>query len=389
MVPTATASTGIPSLDESFGGIFWGDNVVWQVDHPEAAEPFYRAIASTVTEYQSATFVAVDRDPAEVRTAYPGFAVVDARPGTALHQPAALLAAVREACAVPRRDLILVDSLDAMAASWGSEEALRFFTSTCPLLLELNAVAYWTFTPTAHPTKTRREIDQVTQCVVAVGDGRIRIGKAEGRPAGVQGAVFRYRLADGVPELAPAPAAARLGAALLALRVNRGISQSELARLAGVSPSAISQAERGQRGLSLETLLELTGKLGITLDELLRGEVAPGYRLARRHDPLVQPEGRPLPLLDDAAAGLRTFSIRLPPRATGSPGIAHTGVEVVAVAAGLVQVVLTTGRPVIREGEAILVEHARVTSWRNLGDGEARLFWILRDELGPVAPARR
>ena len=168
---------------------------------------------------------------------------------------------------------------------------------------------------------------------------------------------------------------------------SRGINQSELARLAGVSPSAISQAERGQRGLSLETLLELTGKLGITLDELLRGEVAPGYRLARRHDPLARTEGKPLPLLDDAASGLRAYSVRLPPRGSGAPGLAHAGIEVIAVATGLVQIVLTTGRPVLREGEAILVEHSRVTGWRNLGEREARLFWVLRDELGPVAPS--
>ena len=64
-----------------------------------------------------------------------------------------------------------------------------------------------------------------------------------------------------------------------------GSAQSELAQLAGVSASAISQAERGQRGLSLQTLLDLSARLDITIDELLRGEVAPGYRLARRDDP--------------------------------------------------------------------------------------------------------
>ena len=387
MDATETASTGIASFDESFGGIYWGDNVVWQVEEGVSAEPFYRAIARTVRSYQAATFVAIARDPEELRASYPGFAIVDARPGHELHNPRALLAAVRRACAPDRRDLILMDSLDAMASSWGSETAARFFTTTCPLLLELNAVAYWSFRGSAHPASTRREIEQITQCVIAVGEGRVRIGKAEGRPAGVQGTVFRYRETDGRPELELAPVAARLGAALLALRVNRGISQSELARLAGVSPSAISQAERGHRGLSLETLLELTSKLGITLDELLRGEVAPGYRLARRHDPLTQTQGRPLPLLDDAAAGLRAYAVRLAPRGTGAPAVAHAGVEIVAVASGLVQIVLTTGRPVLREGEAILVEHSRVTAWRNLGEREARLFWILRDELGPIVPA--
>ena len=380
-----TASSGVPALDDAFGGIYWGDNVVWAVEEGSSAAPFYEAIAKTAAAYELAAFVAVDRDPAEIQARLPGLRVLDARPGTAIHQPGALLEGVRRVCTPGGRDLILFDSLNAMAASWGSENSLRFFTRTCPMLLELAAVAYWEFTPSAHPAAVRREIEEITQCVISVGDGRLRINKAEGRRAGAQGTVFRLRLDDGRPELEPAPAAARLGAALLALRVNRGLSQSKLARLAGVSPSAISQAERGQRGLSLETLLELTGRLGITLDELLRGEIAPGYRLARRHDPLEREDGRPLPLLDDPAAGLRAYLVRVAPRATVTPSIAHNGVELVAVASGLVQVVLTTGRPVVREGETILVEHSRVISWRNLGDREAMLFWILRDELGPVA----
>ncbi len=50
-----------------------------------------------------------------------------------------------------------------------------------------------------------------------------------------------------------------------------------------------------------------------------------------------------------------------------------------AVARGLVQVVLTTGTPVLRAGETLLLERATIESWRNLGDDEALVFWILRD----------
>jgi transcriptional regulator with XRE-family HTH domain len=266
-----------------------------------------------------------------------------------------------------------------MAESWGEETALRFFARTCPLLLEIGAVAYWTLTPASHTAATRREIGEVTQCVIAVAEGRLRIVKAEARPAGVQGSIFRYRLENGRPELTVAPTAARLGAALRAVRTNRGLSQGELARLAGVSPSAISQAERGQRGLSLETLLELTTRLNITLDELLRGQVAPGYRLGRRHDPRLLPGGQPVPLLDDPEAGLRAFVVRLGVGEAGGPPLAHKGVELVAIVDGLVQVVLTGSRPVLRRGEVLLAEQSGITSWRNAGEGDALLLWIPRD----------
>jgi transcriptional regulator with XRE-family HTH domain len=217
----------------------------------------------------------------------------------------------------------------------------------------------------------------VTQCVLAVGAGRLRVAKAEGRPPGVQGSVFRYRLGDGRPVLAPA--AARLGAALVDLRRERRLSQGELARLAGVSASAISQAERGRRGLSLETLLDLTSRLNMTLDELLRGQEAPGYRLARRDDPHQSTLDRLVPLLDDPRAGLRAYVLRLSPGGSATPGFAHKGVELVAVARGLVQVVLATGRPVLRPGEALTADTSGVSEWRNLTDREAMLFWVLQD----------
>jgi transcriptional regulator with XRE-family HTH domain len=312
--------------------------------------------------------------------------VVDARPGSDLSQPGPLLNEIRTLCQRVERDLLLFDSLEAMSARWGADTALRFFTRSCPMLLELGAVAYWSLAPSEHGQHLRREVEEVTQCVVTVSEGRIRIAKAEGRPFGVQGAVFRYRLDDGRPLLEPAPAAARLGSALRAIRLQRHLSQSELARLAGVSPSAVSQAERGQRGLSLETLLDLTARLGITLDELLRGEVAPGYRLARRHDPHRIADGKPLPLHDNPEAGLRAYLVRLPPRGTSELGFAHKGVEMVTVATGLVQVIMPAGRPVLRTGEALLAERSGISSVRNIGDRDAAVFWILRDEGARQAP---
>jgi transcriptional regulator with XRE-family HTH domain len=180
--------------------------------------------------------------------------------------------------------------------------------------------------------------------------------------------------------LEAAPAAARLGTALRAVRTQRHLSQSDLARLLGISPSAVSQAERGRRGLSLDTLLDACSKLDLTLDELLRGDVNPGYRLARRHDPRRRADGRPLPLVDDRQAGLRAYLVTLAPGGQATPHLTHKGVELVAVVGGLVQVLLDAGRPVLRRGETLLAERTAVLGWRNLGESEATLFWILRDD---------
>src|SRR3954454_14686420 len=283
-----------------------------------------------------------------------------------------------------------------MAARWGTDTARAFFVRCCPHLLEVGAIAYWSVGHGAALAPLRREIAEITQCVFTLSEGRLRIAKAEARGPGVEGSVFRMGVKDGRPELEAAPVAARLGTALRAVRTQRHMSQSDLARLLGISPSAVSQVERGRRGLSLETLLDACTKLDLTLDELLRGDVNPGYRLPRPHDPPPpargppapglrraprgRADGRPLALIDDRRAGLRAYLLTLAPRGHATPHLTHKGVELVAVVSGLVQVLLDSGRPVLRRGETLLAERSAILGWRNLGEGDAMLFWILRDD---------
>ncbi|HYX83735.1 MAG TPA: XRE family transcriptional regulator [Gaiellales bacterium] len=374
-----TPSTGLGDLDQALHGLYWGDNVVWEPDRAETAAPFYGAIAALAGQYDYAAYVSLSRAPEAIQAAYTGLAVIDARPGTDLVEPGPLLNAIRRQAAQRGRTLLLFDPLDDMAERWGADMTRRFFTRCCPLLLQVGAIAYWSLSHGEHFEALRRDVEDVTQCVLVVRDGRLRIAKAEGRPVGVQGSVYHYRATGGRPRLVEAPAAARLGAALRAVRMQRQLSQAQLAQLAEVSPSAISQAERGQRGLSLETLLTLTARLNITIDELLRGRVSPGYRLGRRDDPTAPPTGTPVPLLDDPEVGLRAYLVRLAPAASATPNVAHKGTELVAVIAGLVQVHLTTGRPVLRQGEALLADRTSIRGWRNLSQRPSQLFWIIRD----------
>jgi transcriptional regulator with XRE-family HTH domain len=380
MSDDAAASTGIPALDAALDGLYWGDNVVWEAEDTAAVEPFYAALADQRGAYDLAAYVSLNRSPDDVQAAYPGFEVIDARPGRPHGRPAPLLQAIYDRCDRAVRGLLLFDPLDAMARRWGTETARTFFVRCCPHLLEVGAIAYWSVGHGAALAQLRREVAEVTQCVFALSDGRVRIAKAEARGPGVEGSVFRSGVKDGRPVLEAAPAAARLGTALRAVRTQRHLSQSDLARLLGISPSAVSQAERGRRGLSLETLLDACTKLDLTLDELLRGDVNPGYRLARRHDPRRRTDGRPLALIDDRRAGLRAYLITLTPRGQATPHLTHKGVELVAVVSGLVQVMLDSGRPVLRRGETLLAERSAVLGWRNLGESEATFFWILRDD---------
>jgi transcriptional regulator with XRE-family HTH domain len=372
------ASTGIAELDHVLNGLFWGDNVVFEVTDPPAAQPFYRAVAAVEEHYDQRLYITLSHEPTKVRS----LDLIHAGPSSELSQPVPLLRAIVERCRRGERNLVLFEAMQTMIERWGADITARFFAHCCPQLLDLGAIAYWSVPSGQLYPALRRTIEEITQCVLVVGDSRLRIAKAEGRPPGIEGSVFRYRDVNGLPALTPAPVVARIGAALRALRTQRQLSQSDLARLAGVSPSAISQAERGQRGLSLETLLELTGQLNISVDELLRGELVAGYRLGRRDHPRtrrINSSHQPLPLLDDPTSGLRAYLVHLPPRQTGSPHLVHKGTELIAVANGLVQIILANGRPVLRRGEVLLIDTTTLQGWRNLGPSEATLFWILRD----------
>lgn len=143
--------------------------------------------------------------------------------------------------------------------------------------------------------------------------------------------------------------------------------------------SAISQVERGERGLSLETLLALAGRLNITLDELLGGEVTPDYRIGRRRSLGDVPAGSVLPLLDDAEAGMRVYLVSMPRSATVEAPFTHKGTELVGEVGGLVQVLVGSGRPVLRRGETLLASRRGIDGWRNVGENDAQCLWLLRD----------
>jgi transcriptional regulator with XRE-family HTH domain len=373
-MPDAVANTGIPSLDSALGGLFWGDNVVWELEEGASLEPFVAALAANSGSFDAMAHVLMSGDAAA-----PGLELIDTRDGTPLAQPQATLDAVRSWCAERPRSFVLFDPLDEMAERWGDDTACRFFQRACPLLLELGAVAYWPLKGGWRTRGLRRTVQEITQCILVLSGARLRVAKADGRPPGVQGSVYGCSV-DGAPVLTPAAAATRVGAALRNVRAERSLSQTELARCAGVSPSAISQAERGLRGLSVDTLLTLADGLGMTLDELLQGSTSPGHRLGRRDHPRTQSNASILPLLDDPRAGLRVYLVSLPPGEAAEAKVTHKGMESVAVAAGLVQVLLGDERAVLRRGEALLAGASSVSGWRNLGDSRALAFWTLRDD---------
>lgn len=116
-------------------------------------------------------------------------------------------------------------------------------------------------------------------------------------PAFVQ---YIERISSIVTKNAPVkPAAAqppRVGAALAAMRQERGLSLDELSRRAGVSKSMLSQIERHQANPTVAVVWRLATALGVGVAELL-GEQRPGAPLlatvpAHATPTLTSPDGK-------------------------------------------------------------------------------------------------
>lgn len=353
-----------------------GDNIVWV---SERTTRYERIEAQFVVEavQRSATLV-VATSQADIRRALiAGVELLDATSGSPLGRPAALTDELERRLANPAPICIVIDGLPALVRRWGADRALAFFARMCPTMLQAGALTYWRV-PRSVGSPFIEGIRQVTQCLLELRNDRLHVIKAEGRPSATQGSVHRVDLTEQSVALVANPSGGRLARGLIAVRKDLGLTQAQIAEAAGVTPSAVSQAESGRRGLSLDTLIVLADRLRITLDRLVGTPPSTGYRLARFDRARSQPDGV-IALADDARVGLRTFLVSLDGGESGGPPFAHRGVQLVTVFKGLVQVESGGDTPVLRAGDCLLADTAGVTRWRNLRPEPATLYWVVRD----------
>ncbi|MFZ1653548.1 MAG: helix-turn-helix domain-containing protein [Candidatus Nanopelagicales bacterium] len=368
-------SSGVPGLDDLLGGgILVGDNVVW-VAEPTTFDIVSRPLLAGAGPGESATYVTLTQAPEQAARKLPkGVEILDARGGQTLADPGSFVRAVVERGSRPHARIV-VDGLDAVAERFGPEGAIELFTRTCPVLFGLGAIAYWRISRNSAPNVIEA-IRRLTQSVLEIRSGALRVIKAERRP-NVEGKIVSADTNDGQLRLGPEKVIGRLAAGLRKIRTDRDLTQADLGRLAAVSPSAISQAEAGMRGLGLDTLLRLSQNLQISIDEILSNRTAGDYILAR-YDTLPTRAGV-TPMFDHPNHGLRGYLVELGPGESGAPRSPHKDAEAILVASGLVKVDLGNETPVLRAGDAVLVTRVPVLGWANLLNKPSRFFWLLRE----------
>ncbi|MFB4271556.1 hypothetical protein [Nonomuraea sp. GTA35] len=127
-----------------------------------------------------------------------------------------------------------------------------------------------------------------------------------------------------------------------------------------------------QHALSLESVLELSEKTGLPLDQLLRGTTAAEVSVHRPRE-----VDAPGVLVDDPQRGIRMTSMVIPSRGSATPPSqpGHSS-GMLLVGVGFVRVVHSSSRVVLRQGDALRVAGGSVLSIRNIGDVNALVFHL-------------
>ncbi len=420
-------ASGVSQLDLLLGGLYIGDNVLWHDDAGSLAHVFcLNFIQASQAQNRPLIYVSFDRSPKNLLEKLgplgenASLTILDCfTHGKGASSPIFLkfyeemesecqLRCVEEPRSTQHFMDVLYDvhatmegdvrfvfeSITGMQELWGGEEQfLNFYSHSCPRLYELNTVAYWILEKSAHSSRLRAQINQIAQVAIDLaikrGTTSLTILKAEKRSLENQHKPHTYWVKDlsvtfDVERRTKGPV--ELGLRLKQLRAKRGLSQTELARLVGVTPSTVSQVESNLIYPSLPALMKMAEVLSVDISSFFQEGGEARKRVTFPASDHIDVDLPDLPkgslsarLLTPIDVDLRAepYLIEVPPKKTlPSHFFIHKGEEVGYLLSGKLQLNLEKAVHSVRAGDVVYLTSEMPTQWRNPGPGVARLLWI-------------
>ena len=201
-----------------------------------------------------------------------------------------------------------------------------------------------------------------------------------------------------------------VGGRLREARTAAGLSVRELARRIDVSPSHVSQVERGLAAFSVRALYNVVNELGIQMDSLFDGVPEAGegtlppeqprrsldestaldtsgvvLRAAQRPTIKLKSGPRWERLTAQAEEGCEFLSVVYEPNPSGEPPedfIRHTGREYGLVVSGELNVQVGFGQAVLGPGDSIAFDSSVPHRFWNASSQETRCVWFVLNEDG-------
>jgi transcriptional regulator with XRE-family HTH domain len=183
-----------------------------------------------------------------------------------------------------------------------------------------------------------------------------------------------------------------IGEHLRARRHELGLSLRDLADRLGVSPSLISQIERGRANPSVSTLYQLVGELDVSLDELLfedrrgpatadpAGGGGPIQRATERHRIRLASGVIWERLTTRSEPGIEFLYVIYEVGGASSPEDAfqrHNGHEWGYVLSGTLQVTVGFRQFLLEAGDSLSLESSTPHRLANLGDTPVHAIWFV------------
>jgi transcriptional regulator with XRE-family HTH domain/KaiC/GvpD/RAD55 family RecA-like ATPase len=429
MTKRMRVASGVSQLDRLLGGLYIGDNVVWHDDAGSLASVFcLNFIQTSLTQKKPFIYVSFDRSPRNLLeklgplSEYPSLTILDcfthgkgAGSGVFLkfyeqdssslpcgiiqvdkpHLVENVMDAFYGVHGTMEGDVRFVfESLTGMQELWGGEEdLLKFYTHSCPRLYELNTIAYWIIEKEAHSPRLRAQINQIAQVAIDLsvrrGTTSLTVLKAENRDLDTLNQPFHYsskHLNITFDTQKRSTGRIDLGMRLKELRTKRGLSQTELAKRVGVTPSTISQVESNSIYPSLPALLKMAEILAVEVNSFFQGSeeltnrvVFPvGERVEVRFPdlPTGSIKARLLTPLDfDLKA--ESYFIEIPgKKSLPSHFFIHKGEEMGYLLSGELRLKFQKGINTIQEGDVVYLTTETPIQWTNPGPSTAQLLWI-------------
>jgi transcriptional regulator with XRE-family HTH domain len=416
-------------LDRLLGGLYIGDNVIWHDDSGNLASDFcLNLLQTSLSQRKPVIYVSFDRSPKNlldklgVLADSPDLTILDCftcgkgagssiflrfheesepigachirkldNPGSVEQFREALYGVLETMHGDVR---LIFESITGMQELWGGEDDIvKFYTHSCPRLYELETIAYWIMEKLAHSQRLRAQINQIAQVAIDLsikrGTTSLTILKAEHRGTQDLGKPHRYWTKDlnvTFERKKGGAAHLNLGLRLKQLRTKRGLSQSELAKLVGVTPSTISQVEANIIYPSLPALLKVAEVLSVGIGSLFQQAMEVEQRFIFTGAESVEVKFPDLPqgclqgrllLPPDFDGKMEPYLIEIMPKEeVPAHFFIHKGEEMGYLLSGKLRISLKNATYTIRAGDTIYLTSEMPSHWKNPGANVARLLWI-------------
>jgi len=421
-------SSGIAGLDQLLSGLYIGDNVIWYDDAGSLASVFCaNFIKESQKQKKPIIYVSFDRSPKNLIEKLGALAenqqltILDCftngkgnnaevfnkfyeKDGaqwpyqvikvTEPWKPESVAEAIYGLHKTLTGDVrLVIESLTGMQDLWeGEEHILRFYSRSCPKLYELDTIAYWIIEKGAHSNKLKAHINQIAQVAIDLsikrGKSAIKILKAEKRsPKALSESI--YYAFDGDEVVIEGDKKIKthhdLGSRIKKIRKNQGMSQKELAKLIGVTPSNISQIESNLIYPSLPALFKIAENLSVEAGSFFQDQTLPVKTVFPREnavnismpdmpkDSVYAQQLTPPDL--DGKAELYLIQI-LPEKKLPAHFFVHKGEEAGYLLSGNLKMVTHNEARDLDPGDTIYLKTTLPTQWVNPGPEMAKLLWV-------------